>query len=107
MKDDVMGDMMEDYKRLTADDLNDEGCLMLVCEICREAAADYIQARDNYRRKPGDNRAAANYRVKRNFFLSEYFYKLTGLNGRAVLEGLDRRGDVSWVRGYTQSTGSR
>lgn len=87
MKDDVMGEMMEGYKRLTADDLNDEGCLMLVCEICREAAA--------------------NYRVKRNFFLSEYFYKLTGLNGRSVLEGLDRRGDVSWVRGYTTSTGGR
>ena len=107
MKDDVMGDMMEDYKRLTADDLNDEGCLMLVCEICREAAADYLQAKAALNRHPDDKRAQANYKVKRNFFLSEYFYGLTGLNGRAVLEGLDRKRDVQWVRGYTTSTVSR
>lgn len=86
----------------SVDELNYEGCLMLVEEICRLAAADYISARNAYRRTPNDRMAKHNYKIKREFFLTEYFHRLTGLSGQAVLDRLDKDESL-WQRRYAKT----
>lgn len=95
--------MPENAKRITsADELNFEGCIMLVEEICRLAAADYVSARGALKRTPNDKQAKHNYRIKRDFFLTDYFHRLTGLNGQAVLDRLDRDEDGIWKQRYVK-----
>lgn len=76
----------------SADQLNTEGCLMLVEAIVRNAAQEYVCARRDYKKNPFDKDAKRHYEQARRFFLSEYFFNLTDLDGKAVLEKLDQEG---------------
>ncbi len=73
----------------TAACLNLEGCLSLIEAIVRDAANDYICARREYRKTPYDKGAKHHYQVCRRFFLSEYFFTLAKLDGKAILIKLD------------------
>ncbi len=73
----------------SADDLNLDGCIALVEAIIKDAAQEYICARREYKKNPFDKDAKKHYEQSRRFFLSEYFFNLTDLDGKAVLEKLD------------------
>ena len=66
------------YKRLTPDELSEEGALQLAAAIAREAVMDYDLAL-----KSGNDLMKEHCE---RFFLSAYFSNLTGLNGRAVID---------------------
>lgn len=76
-------------ERLTAEKLNNEGCLLLVQTIVKDAANDYRSALVNLRRHPSDPAAQRAYDLQKKFFLSKYFHALTGLDGQAVMDRLD------------------
>lgn len=76
-------------ERLTIEKLNDDGCLLLVQTIVKDAANDYRSALVNLRRHPGSKEAQNAYNLQKKFFLSKYFHDLTGLDGQAIMDGLD------------------
>ena len=61
--------------------LNDDGCRALVAAIVRQAVDDHIGA---LRSLPA-SRAAERIKETERFFRSEFFTRLTGLNGDTVL----------------------
>lgn len=87
-----MAKKKKDEERLTADKLNDAGCLRLAEAILEGAAEDYKAAARAYRRHPRDKKLAHVYNVRRRFFQSEYFaaLNLTGLTSREIMEQLDK-----------------
>ena len=62
-------------------ELNDTGCIRLIEAIVRRAAEDYLRARQ---RLPG-RKAAARVRETTAFFRSDYFRRLTGVQGDILL----------------------
>lgn len=73
----------------SADQLDLEGCIRLVEAIVKDAAEEYKCARREYKKNPFDQDAKKHYERARRFFLSEYFFNLTNLDGKAVLNKLD------------------
>ena len=73
----------------SADDLDFEGCIAVVEAIVKDAAEAYVCAKRDYKKNPFDREAKKHYEQSRRFFLSEYFWNLTNLDGKAVLEKLD------------------
>lgn len=76
-------------RRLRMEDLNKDGCVMLLREIVRGAKADYVSAMEQARLQPASPKAVAMYRARRRFFLSPYFHSLTQLDGEQILELID------------------
>ena len=74
-------------QRLTFAELNDRGCQHLVEAIVARAADDYRYARMRERLTQHKSLVAAECE---QFFRSEYFELLTGLDGEAVLQRLDK-----------------
>ena len=73
---------VSDYQRITLEELDETGAQRLVEGIVTQAARDYRRAK-----KLG---AKGMKRDCVRFFRSAYFERLTGLDGRAVVEALDR-----------------
>ena len=87
-----MAKKKKDDGRLTADKLNDAGCLRLAEAILEGAVEDYRAAARAYRRHPKDKKLEHVYNLRRRFFRSEYFaaLNLTGMSSREILEQLDK-----------------
>ena len=70
------------YKRITMDELDDNGMIALIGAVIKTAAEDYRKAilREN------------NARMKEceRFFLGKYFHSLTNLDGQAMIEKIRR-----------------
>ena len=82
--------LLDNAPRLTSpDQLNTEGCISLVEAIVHDATEEYICARRNYKKNPYDKKSILHYNQMRRWFLSEYFHRLTNLDGKAILERLD------------------
>ena len=78
-----------------AEDLNDEGIQRLAEALCYEAANDYRSALDNIRKArelglPVTEKDLDNLRMARAFFESDMFALLTGLDGRAIIDSINR-----------------
>lgn len=73
------------YKRITLEELNDQGVYNLVEGIVDRAARDWRE----YAHKNTPECQWQRMRIER-FFRSQYFHGLTGLNGEAVLNQLKR-----------------
>lgn len=73
---------VSDYQRITLEELDETGAVRLIEGIVEQAARDYRRAK----------KIGAKWLKKdcEKFFKSAYFERLTGLNGRAVVEALDR-----------------
>ena len=83
------------YKRLTAKDLCPEGILLLKEAILARAAEDWrravaVQKSGNTMLEFRHSRAEVE-----SFFLSDWFYHLTGLNGQYVLKQLKKEIDIT------------
>ena len=60
---------------------------LLIAGICRQAAKDLRATRYDKAR----NKTVPNYRMRRDaerFFLSDWFYELTGLDGKTIINKL-------------------
>lgn len=74
--------------------LNDEGCALLLEAFLANLSEDYYSAYHFYMHNRNDDKARLSYVRLRRFFLSEYFATLTGLDGKAILDGLDKINNV-------------
>ena len=81
-------DDMQGYQRIQSpDQLNDDGVQMLIEAVLVRAADDYRLGR--LKERTYGHKSAVVMEVKR-FFRSAWFEMLTGLNGDAILERLER-----------------
>jgi hypothetical protein len=79
------------YKRLTINDLNDEGCINVLCEFVRVVGEEYEQCLDTARKYPSDMTSREHQRYLERFIRSNYFCKLTGLDGDEVIKLMKER----------------
>lgn len=79
-------------EKMTAEQLNSEGCLQLVCTFLAEAREEYRWVRRGLHCTPDDKELLRHYKLMRAFFTSEYFHNITGgmVDGQAVLDSLDK-----------------
>ena len=74
--------------------LNDEGCALLLEAFLANLSEDYYSAYNFYMCNRNDDKARLSYVRLRRFFMTKYFAALTGLDGKAILDGLDRINNV-------------
>ena len=72
--------------RLTIDKLNDTGCRNMLYAMCKLLARDFRRTYAEFLKKPDDKFARRRFRKCREAFLSDYFFTLTNLNGREIVE---------------------
>lgn len=77
------------------DSIHDEGIQRLAEALCYEAANDYRSALDNIRKikEMGvkvSEQDIQNLRMARAFFESDMFALMTGLDGRAIIDSINR-----------------
>lgn len=77
---------MEQKKHRDRPELYDSGCMLLIEAIVRRAAEDHLAALKRRR----DRRTAARLRETAGFFESDYFCRLTGMQGGKLLEKIIR-----------------
>ncbi len=84
----VEADDMHGYRRIQSpDQLNDDGVQMLIEAVLVRAADDYRLGR--LKERTYGHKSAVVVEVRR-FFRSAWFEMLTGLDGKAALERLER-----------------
>lgn len=84
----VEADDVQGYQRIQSpDQLNDDGIQMLIEAVLVRAADDYRLGR--LKERTYGHKSGVVMEVKR-FFRSAWFEMLTGLNGDAILERLER-----------------
>lgn len=71
--------------------LDDHGAEVLVQNIVRQAAWDWRNAKRSLARRPDNVFAQGVVLDCEQFFLSEYFSYLTGLNGKTILAKLEEK----------------
>lgn len=82
--------MEQAYPRITIDKLNDEGIVRLLKTFVKYVCDEYKSARHVFKANPRDKKnAEAFYNVK-DFIMSGYFEDLTTLNGKTVIELLEK-----------------
>lgn len=77
--------------------LNDEGCALLLEAFLSNLSEDYYSAYNFYMDNQNDKKARLSYIKLRRFITSEYFARLTGLDGNAILEGFDRINNTRYM----------
>lgn len=78
---------MDEFGHFT--DLNSEGLEKLIIAIVKQAVSDWKDAMRVLSKLP-DSKSAENRRLEcETFFLSQYFYLLTGIDGQTMLKKLE------------------
>lgn len=77
------------YKRITIEEINDDGIVNLLEAFVEKIAAEYMNALDDYRRHKTNKMSQRNYNKVRDYILSDDFNTLTNLDGHGVIRGLD------------------
>ena len=90
----------KDYKRLTADDLSFDGCMMLLEAFVQSISVEYNIARKCYKAHPNDEDTKKHFNNVRNFIKSKHFQRMTGLCADAVLDILDSGRSSNWRSEY-------
>ena len=75
--------------RLTADQLDSNGCFNMLYAMVQLLARDFRVAYRAAANNPRNTRMRRRYRRIRDVFTSEYFSVLTGLDGSAVVDQLE------------------
>lgn len=78
------------YERITIDKLNEKGCMNILGVFMEKVSREYVTALRNFRRDMNDECAREKYVSTRNFICSDYFCALTGLDGSAIADTIDR-----------------
>ena len=74
---------------ITADKLNERGCINLLCAMVKQMSKDFRYTYSLYLKDPKNYRAFMQYNSIRNEFLSDYFMDLTNLNGKKIVSRLE------------------
>lgn len=77
-------------RRLTYDQLNDSGCMLMVCAVLSEMTAEFKQAYRRFLANEKDREARDAFFSIRQEFLSDYFHNLTHLDGQYIVRKLQR-----------------
>lgn len=85
---------IEGYTRLTAKDLHPEGIQYLTEAIVARAADDWRSAVAAQKRGNALNEYRRSRKEVEQFFLSDWFYTLTGLDGQYVLKKLKQEAGI-------------
>jgi len=80
--------MKRKYRRLTIDALNDEGCLNLLEEFLSLLGVEYTESFRLAKRYPRDKTYSKHLECLDEFIKSDYFGRLTGLDGPALIDAL-------------------
>ena len=77
---------------MTYDELTDDGVQRLIEHVVHQASMDYWRARGSRIKAGGEEKSGLETDCER-FFRSKWFHTLTGMDGRPILEELQRRID--------------
>lgn len=80
---------ISNYQRLTIDKLCNEGCVNILEFFLGEVNQEYVFAANNLRDDPYEEHYIKRYCEIKDFIESNYFSKLTGLNGKEVFAELE------------------
>ena len=75
--------------RLTFDQLNDNGCLNMLCCMLKLMSRDFQEAYRGYLEDPESKTLRKQYLSIRRDFLSSYFKSITNLNGQKIVSRLE------------------
>lgn len=78
------------YERLTIDKISNEGCVNVLIGFLDLVGKEYRYALDAHCADPTDECALERYESSRDFILSDYFKKLTGLDGQGIIDTMNR-----------------
>lgn len=78
------------YKRLTIDDISDEGCMNLFEALLQEIGTEYRLCAIQYKEHPEVEGSKEHYEKCREYILSDFFHDLTGLDGDSIVKSFDR-----------------
>ena len=84
----VMG---KEYIRLTIDKLNPDGCLNLLEYMLTSIGQEYAYVANDLKKRPNDPDCLHMYNKVKDFIESDYFSRLTGMNGRQVFRSLEEK----------------
>lgn len=84
-------------RKRPATKFSDEGCALLLEAFLSNLSEDYYSAYNFYMSNQNDKKARLSYVRLRRFITSEYFAMLTGLDGNAILDGLDRINNTKYM----------
>lgn len=76
-------------KRLTIDQLDDQGCMNVLCAFMERLSEDYRDSLAILRKNPRSKENLRHVRELREYFTSEEFGLLTNLDGKAIVEKLE------------------
>ena len=95
---------MSNYKRLTIDRLNEDGCINMLSYFLKNMSEEFQASYFSYLRDKKNKDALKHYTRMREFYLSDYFTQLTNLDGRMVLQQLEKSYEDS-LAGALQEVG--
>lgn len=78
------------YKRITIEEINDDGIVNLLEAFVEKIAGEYLDALDDYCRHKTDKISQRTFNRVRDYILSDDFNLLTNLDGSGVISGLNR-----------------
>lgn len=80
----------EKYERLTIDRICNEGCVNILEAFLERIGIEYRTALQAWCEEPSNEDFQKRYEESKSFILSDYFKKLTNLDGEAIVEALNR-----------------
>lgn len=80
----------EKYERLTIDKISNEGCVNVLEAFLGKIGLEYRTALQACCEDPSNETFQERYEDSKNFILSDYFKKLTNLDGEVIIETLNR-----------------
>lgn len=81
---------IEKYERLTADKICTEGCINILEAFLVSVGVEYRHALRAHCEDPNDESCKERYEASRDFILSNYFKRLTNLDGQGIIDTLNR-----------------
>jgi len=81
--------MIDVERRMTINDITDEGCIAVLEAFLKSLSNEFQSAYIAHLRDPGNKDHADRYNYFREFFESEYFANLTNLNGHEIVRRLE------------------
>lgn len=78
--------------------IDDQGLMNLVGGIVKKAVDDWMKAKRRLRKHPTSTSASYMVTDCERFFLSEYFYGLTGVNGEEFLKQLEAQEEKEYAK---------
>ena len=80
---------MNNSERLTIDKISTEGCINLIEMFVTELGEEFRYSYDFYMHNKENKNAREHYKNVRDYIMSDYFSRLTCLDGKAIAAALE------------------